>query len=69
MFLNPAQLNPDSLSAVADLSAQGVYLTVADGKLVVVGIATGSWAVVPRQATAQRRSHHRGSTISRCRTE
>src|SRR5207248_5223745 len=25
VFLNPAQLNPDSVSAVPDLSAQGVY--------------------------------------------
>lgn len=44
VFLNPAQLNPDSVSAVADLSAQGVYLSVADGKLMVAGIAPGSWA-------------------------
>ena len=44
VFLNPAQMNPDSVSAVADLSAQGVYLTVADGKLIVAGVAPGSWA-------------------------
>jgi C-terminal peptidase prc len=44
VFLNPAQANPDSLSAAPDLSAQGVYLAVADGKLVVAGVASGSWA-------------------------
>jgi carboxyl-terminal processing protease len=43
VFLNPAQLNPDSVSATPDLSAQGIYLTVAEGKLFVAGIAAGSW--------------------------
>jgi C-terminal peptidase prc len=44
VFLNPAQLNPDSVSAAADLSAQGIYLGIVDGKLIVAGIAPGSWA-------------------------
>jgi carboxyl-terminal processing protease len=44
VFLNPAQSNPSSLSAVPDLSAQGVYLGLADGGVVVAGIAHGSWA-------------------------
>jgi len=44
IFLNPAQLNPDSLSSVPDLSAQGVYLTIVEGKVFVAGIANGSWA-------------------------
>jgi len=43
VFLNPAQLNPDSLSAVPDLSAQGIYLNILEGKLFVAGIAAGSW--------------------------
>ena len=44
IFLNPAQLNPDSPSAVPDLTAQGVYLTIGGGKLFVAGVANGSWA-------------------------
>ena len=43
VFLNPAQLNPGSLSSVPDLSAQGVYLTLLEGKLFVAGVADGSW--------------------------
>ena len=44
VFLNPAQLNPGSHSSVPDLSAQGIYLNIAEGKLFVAGIAGGSWA-------------------------
>ncbi len=44
MFLNPAHLNPDSLSAVPDLTAQGVYLGYADSGVVITGVASGSWA-------------------------
>jgi C-terminal peptidase prc len=44
VFLNPTQLNPDSLSAVPDLSSQGIYLSISEGKVFVAGIATGSWA-------------------------
>jgi carboxyl-terminal processing protease len=43
VFLNPGQFNPDSHSAVPDLSAQGIYLSIVDGKLSVAGIASGSW--------------------------
>lgn len=52
IFLNPAQLNPDSLSASTDLSAQGVYLQIADGKLLVAGVAAGSYTAhhVPQLA-------------------
>ena len=49
VFLNPGQLNPDSLSAVPDLSAQGIYLEVVEGKLIVAGIANGSWAAYHAQ--------------------
>lgn len=44
VFLNPSQLNPDSVSAIPDLSSQGVYLAFTDGGLVISGIAFGSWA-------------------------
>jgi carboxyl-terminal processing protease len=44
IFLNPTQFNPDSPSAVPDLTAQGVYLTITAGKLFVAGVANGSWA-------------------------
>ncbi len=44
VFLNPAQFNPDSASAIPDLSAQGIYLGFADGSLVIAGVAAGSWA-------------------------
>ena len=43
VFLNTAQMNPDSLSSVPDLSSQGIFLSIADGKLFVAGIAAGSW--------------------------
>jgi carboxyl-terminal processing protease len=44
VFLNPTQLNPDSASAIPDLTAQGVYLGFADGGLIIEGVAPGSWA-------------------------
>jgi C-terminal peptidase prc len=43
VFLNPAQFNPDSTSAIPDLTAQGIYLTFVDGELVIAGVASGSW--------------------------
>ena len=49
VFLNPAQLSADSLSAIPDLSAQGIYLTVTEGKLLVAGVANGSWAAYHAQ--------------------
>ena len=60
VFLNTAQMNPDSLSAVPDLSSQGIYLSIADGKLFVAGIAAGSWAVAPRDSVTQGRPDHLG---------
>jgi C-terminal peptidase prc len=44
IFLNPSQLNPDSLSAVPDLTAQGVYLAFTEGEVMVAGVAPNSWA-------------------------
>ncbi|MCE9566180.1 MAG: hypothetical protein K8U57_29515 [Planctomycetes bacterium] len=49
VFLNPTQLNPSALSAVPDLTAQGVYLGFADGKMIVAGVATGSWAALDKR--------------------
>jgi C-terminal peptidase prc len=46
IFLNPALSNPDSTAAAPDLVSQGVYLGITDGSLVVVGIASGSWAAM-----------------------
>jgi C-terminal peptidase prc len=43
VFLNPAQFHPESLSAVPDLTAQGIYLGFEDGSLLIAGIAPGSW--------------------------
>ena len=44
VFLNPSQLNPDSISAIPDLSAQGVYLEFAEDEVLIGGIAPYSWA-------------------------
>ena len=43
IFLNPTQVKPDS-STLLNLSPYGIYLSVADGDLVISGIAAGSWA-------------------------
>jgi len=49
VFLNPAQLNPTSVAAIPDLTAQGVYLGFSDGGLVIAGIAPGSWAALDKR--------------------
>ena len=49
VFLSPAQLNPNALSAVPDLTAQGVYLGFTDGRMVVAGVAPGSWAALDKR--------------------
>lgn len=46
VFLNPAQFNPDSASTIPDISAQGVYLAIAEESLVVAGVAPGSWSAL-----------------------
>jgi carboxyl-terminal processing protease len=58
VFLSPSQLNPDSVSAIPDLSAQGVYLAFTDGGLVVSGVAFGSWAALHTEL-------HKGDRIAR----
>jgi C-terminal peptidase prc len=45
VFLSPGEFAPDA-SAVADLSAHGLYLGVRDGGLVIEGVAVGSWAAL-----------------------
>ncbi|MBA4188779.1 MAG: hypothetical protein C0467_12340 [Planctomycetaceae bacterium] len=46
VFLNPSQWNPAAVATVPDMTAQGVYLGIADGALVVAGVAPGSWAAL-----------------------
>jgi C-terminal peptidase prc len=46
IFLSPTPLNAISGSAVQDLSAQGLYLSFADGALTISGLAPGSWSAL-----------------------
>jgi C-terminal peptidase prc len=46
VFLTPGVTNPNGLEHASDLIAQGVYLSVVDGAVVVSGIAPGSWAAL-----------------------
>jgi carboxyl-terminal processing protease len=44
VFLTPNLTNSTGADSASDLIAQGVYLTILDGAVVVAGIAPGSWA-------------------------
>ncbi len=65
VFLNPAQFNPTTVAPVPDLTAQGVYLGLADGGLVIAGVAPGSWAALhaPRLAKGDRITRLNGKAM------
>jgi C-terminal peptidase prc len=49
IFLNPPQVLPEAAASKPDLSAQGLYLGLADDGLVITGVAAGSWAALETQ--------------------
>ena len=44
VFLSPTQWNPDSISAIPDLTAQGIYLRFEDGEAIIAHVTPYSWA-------------------------
>lgn len=57
VFLTPAHANSEA-AAVPDLSAQGVYLAIVEGEVLIAGIAPGSWA------DCEAKNLHKGDRIT-----